>query len=273
MSLFAVLSVDDTLRARLDDVLPPEHDLARAVTWGGLRRLVRERPVSGVIVDSERLVHSMSPRPDVAVRGLKELGKDFPSVGVIVVAQPGTQGELLFHLGCAGLADLRLVQRSELPYQLRPELRKALRWSAASRVTQALASQVPRRHLPLVRRSLETLHRKLSADDFARAVGTHRPQLSQRLTRSGLPSVGRLLLWGRLLQAAVWLVEPGRTAESVSRQLEYSSGAAFRRVLRNRLRATPSEVVAAGGLPFVLDHFLRSCQALDPRPAISEKAS
>jgi len=54
-------------------------------------------------------------------------------------------------------------------------------------------------------------------------------------------------------------VEPGRTGESVSRQLEYSSGAAFRRALRNYVGMTPTEVRAFGGLPPVLSRFLDEC--------------
>src|ERR671934_141929 len=46
--------------------------------------------------------------------------------------------------------------------------------------------------------------------------------------------------------------EPGRTGESVSRQLEYSSGAAFRRALREYTGATPTHVAERGGLEFVL---------------------
>jgi AraC-like DNA-binding protein len=259
MSLFAVLSVDDTLRARLGNALHQHDDLAQAGSWVGLYRLVRERPVSGVIVDSERLLGVGNPDPTRLIRHLTKLRRNFPSVGNLVVARPDTQSELLFHLGCAGLPDLRLVRTEELGFRLKAEINHSLKWSAASRVTQALSSHVPGRHLVLIRRVLETLHRKLSADDFARTVGVHRPQLSQKLVSAGLPSVGRLLLWGRLLQSAVWLVEPGRTAESVSRQLEYSSGAAFRRALRGRLGATPTTLIEAGGLPFVLDRFLQVC--------------
>jgi AraC-like DNA-binding protein len=69
--------------------------------------------------------------------------------------------------------------------------------------------------------------------------------------------VGHFLLWVRLFHAGHWLTEPGRTGESISRQLEYSSGAAFRRALRHYTGATPTQVRERGGLPFVLGCFLR----------------
>jgi AraC-like DNA-binding protein len=75
----------------------------------------------------------------------------------------------------------------------------------------------------------------------------------------GLPSAGQLLVWAKLLHASRWLGDPGRSAESVSRQLEYSSGAAFRRALRTFVGATPTEVVTEGGLRFILGRFLDEC--------------
>src|SRR5690606_5059328 len=103
---------------------------------------------------------------------------------------------------------------------------------------------------------LDSVDRRPAADDFAREAGLSRPFLSECLKRAGLPSAGHLLIWVRLLQAGYWLEEPGRSAESVSRQLEYSSGAAFRRALRHYVGATPTEVIQGGGLVFVLRRFL-----------------
>jgi AraC-like DNA-binding protein len=79
------------------------------------------------------------------------------------------------------------------------------------------------------------------------------------MKRIGLPSTGHLQTWARLLHAGRWLEEPGRTAESVSRQLEYSSGAAFRRALKQYTGATPTEVVESGGLKFVIARFMERC--------------
>jgi hypothetical protein len=49
----------------------------------------------------------------------------------------------------------------------------------------------------------------------------------------------------------------------VSRQLEYSSGAAFRRALRTYVGATPTEVKEQGGLRLVLGSFLDACGLSD----------
>ncbi|MGW8267638.1 MAG: hypothetical protein ACWGSQ_14830, partial [Longimicrobiales bacterium] len=44
--------------------------------------------------------------------------------------------------------------------------------------------------------------------------------------------------------------------ESVGRQLEYSSGAAFRRALKHYTGATPTSVREGGGLRLILRRFL-----------------
>ncbi len=79
------------------------------------------------------------------------------------------------------------------------------------------------------------------------------------MKRLGLPSTGHLLTWARLLHAGRWIEEPGRTGQSVSRQLEYSSGAAFRRALKAYTGASPTQVAERGGLEFVLGRFVERC--------------
>ena len=68
----------------------------------------------------------------------------------------------------------------------------------------------------------------------------------------------------RRVVAGCWLSEPGRTGESVSRQLEYANGSTFRRALRNYVGATPTEVREEGGLSLVLSRFLNRCGLEEP---------
>jgi len=112
--------------------------------------------------------------------------------------------------------------------------------------------------------ALDRVHRSWSADVFAHEVGYSRPFLSERLKEAGLPSTGHLLTWTRLLHAGHWLTEPGRSGESVSRQLGYSSGSAFRRALRNYVGGTPTELIANGGFTAVLESFVEACDLAGP---------
>ena len=52
--------------------------------------MVRERPVSGIVIDSAKLVTSRTSSARDATTHLKTLRRDYPSVGTVVVARPAT---------------------------------------------------------------------------------------------------------------------------------------------------------------------------------------
>jgi AraC-like DNA-binding protein len=138
-------------------------------------------------------------------------------------------------------------------------MRRVSMSGTSSFVQRAVSPYLPAREARTVRLAMEGVPRGWDTEHLAARVGLTRPHLSVRLKEVGLPSAGHLLVWAKLLHAGRWLIDPGRSAESVSRQLDYSSGAAFRRALRTYVGATPTEVIARGGLRFVLGRFLDAC--------------
>ena len=102
--------------------------------------------------------------------------------------------------------------------------------------------------------------RLLIAESLCGASETRLALLSHVAAAAAVTGADRAaIVWAKLLHAGRWLGDPGRTGESVSWQLEYSSGAGFRRALRNYTGATPMEIREAGGLEPVLDAFLATC--------------
>jgi AraC-like DNA-binding protein len=165
----------------------------------------------------------------------------------------------LFRLGRAGIQNLILLDAEDLSRAIPHALQRSAERSATAMVTRVMSPHLPFRELNAIRVAMDGVDYRWSAERFAEIVGLSRPFLSERLKACRLPSTGHLLLWTRLLHAGMWLEEPGRTGESVSRQLEYSSGAAFRRALKMYTGATPTEVVEEGGVSFVLARFLQAC--------------
>lgn len=249
MALIATLTTDRSLRARLEAVTDGRHALAWTASRGGLRRMVRERPVSATLVDLD------AAGPDT-LRFLGAFRRDYPNTGLVVVGAFEGRPLELFRLGRARLDPLILLGDVEVEAGARRALAHALSVGVAALVTARLSRFLPRRELVHVHTALDRIDLAWSAEAFASHIGLTRPVLSERLKGVGLPSVGRLLLWSRLFHAGHWLVEPGRTAESVSRQLGYSSGAAFRRALKLCTGRTPTEIREEGGLAPVLDRFL-----------------
>jgi len=252
MPFVAVLTKDARLRSGLREGVGAR-EVAGAQTWERLTWLVRERPVTGAVIDTDSLPGGVPADAVVA-----ELTRRFPSVATIIVARRGSDPFSLFRLGRAGLGGLVLLPVDALS-DVTGALVEALRTGTEAVVTRAVSSYLPARETLSVRRALLAAQHGWSSDELAATLGLTRPHASVRLRACGLPSLGHLLVWARLLHAGRWLADPGRTAESVSRQLGYSSGAAFRRALRAYTGLTPSEVRSAGGLRPVLTCFLDAC--------------
>jgi AraC-like DNA-binding protein len=219
---------------------------------------VRRRPVTAVILDASALPGSGSEIP------LAELRHSFPSIAAVLMARSGMDPSDLLRLGRAGIDGLVPVHFDEIDFTLPRALARALRRSTAALVAASVSRHVPAREAGAVRQALEGAQLGWTADRLASSVGLTRAHLSVRCRAVGLPSVGHLLGWAKMLHAARWLTDPGRSAESVSRQLEYSSGAAFRRALRNYTGATPTQIRERGGLPPVLEGFLAACDIVEP---------
>ena len=265
MALVALLSGDRRLRSLLERALLRGHSVAGTPSWSGFERLVRERPVTLGVVDVGALPWERFPGSAIA-----DFRTSFPNLGLVLISGPHENPVLLFHLGRAGISHLIVLGVDDPEGALPQAVALAGEKSASTLVARSLRPYLPGRELAAVRLAMEGVHHRWSAEEFAARIGLSRPFLSERLKASRLPSAGHLLVWVRLLHAAFWLEEPGRTGESVSRQLEYSSGAAFRRALKLYTDAMPGEVIRFGGLSYVLSRFQVACgfTARDPAPAI-----
>lgn len=253
MAFLSVLTRDSKVLAAVRDGLPGDGAVVRAGSWRRLAQLVRERPVTGVVLDS-----AVFPRRATYEAALVDLAVRFPSVWLVLVARRGMDPGSLFRLGQVGIRSLVLTHLDELRPGIGTAVRNAFRWSTEALVTRGISPYLPARETRAVRLAMRGAQLGWMTGDLAGRTRLSRPHLSVRLKSAGLPSAGHLLGWAKLLHAARWLGDPGRSGESVSRQLDYSSGAAFRRSLRNYTSLTPTEVREAGGLQPVLTTFMNA---------------
>lgn len=255
MALIPVLTRDPRLSVTVSDVVPDRFAVARSSSWDRLLWLVRERPATAVVLDSGALPE-VGPEPDERIADLR---RRFPSLGCVLVSRKGTNRLILLRLGRAAISNLELVQYEDVRSGLARAIGRSSAHGARSFVLRALGARLPRVERQVVRAALDGALLGWQADELAGHSGWTRPHLSVRLKACGLPSTGHLLIWAKLLHAGHWLTEPGRSAESISRQLEYANGPVFRRALRNYVGATPTDVRERGGLSFVLRCFLDVC--------------
>lgn len=255
MALVSTFSADVGVRTSLRGALAPVHDVAESSNLDRLTASLRERPVSICMVDLASFGWG---------NALLDLRRQFPSVGFVLLSSRREDPRTLFELGRLGFNSLVLLGAEDQDWRLLRSVDRAQETGVVARVLRHVGMDLPPRETSVLRTVLDQVHRCWSAEEFAHLMGLSRPFLSERLKGAGLPPVGRLLVWARLLHAGSWLGDPGRTGQSVSRQLEYSSGAAFRRALKNYTGATPTLVISRGGLAFVMRHFLDDCGFMTP---------
>lgn len=258
MALIGLFTGDRDVARSVRDALP-RHDLARSLTWEGFVRLVRERPIQASVVDLESCGRGRCEPMLVGFR------RSYPRHGVVALAGQLEDPRELFRLGRAAIPELIVLRTDRLRSELPRAIARSLAGGTSATVVRSVSPNVPGPVSDVLALALDGVHRSWTADVFAHEVGYSRPFLSERLKDAGLPSAGHLLTWTRLLHAGLWLTEPGRSGESVSRQLEYANGSTFRRALRNYVGSTPTEVVRGGGLVVVMGAFADAC-AFDAQP-------
>lgn len=130
--------------------------------------------------------------------------------------------------------------------------RAARRW-----VAESLARSVP----PICRSVwLHVLGsaQPLSAHEIARLLGMKSRTLRSHLAAQGLPSIGELALWARLLAAARLLDEPRHSAARAAQELGFGSVGALRSAMKRHVGMTPAELRIHGGVaPAVRAFFAR----------------
>lgn len=253
MALLTVFSNDSDVHRAARTALGPDSSHAHAGAWDRLLALVAERPTTGVVIDAERLT------PEAREPALVDLAARFPSVWVVLITRASLDPMTLFSLGRRGIRGLVLTRLDDVFAGSVDAIRRASKTTTEALVARLMSPYLPARESRTVRLAMRGVQLGWTTDELAGATGLSRAHLSVRLRSVGLPSAGHLLIWARLLHAGRWLSDPGRSAESVSRQLDYANGATFRRALRNYLGVTPTELRASGGLAPVLRAFARTC--------------
>jgi len=250
MALIAALLPDRLDREALRNAAPP-HQVLWAESWRELYRLVRKQPVAVAVAD----IHA-EDRKDGVLR-VYRFSQRFPITPLIVWGE--LDGRELFRLGKAGAWEVVPSRDADDRYLVSEVLRSALNGGLAPLVDARLRGRVSEDGRALVRFAAERIPEQIQVPDVAEAHGMSVSTLERRCERWGLPTPGRLLLWLRVLYGLRWLLEPGRSVESVAYQLGYSSGAAFRRAIKATIGGRPSPLRSEQGLDHALDLFLSEC--------------
>lgn len=255
MALIAALLSDQDDRQSLEAAASP-HRVLWAGSWRDLSRLVRHKPVAAAVAD----IHS-EVRKDGVLR-VHHFSRHFPLTPILVWGE--LDGRQLYRLGKAGARDVILAQDADDPVLVTEVIESTLRGGLAEVIDARLRGRVCEEARLLVREAADGIPDQIQVPDLAASRGISVSTLERRCERWGLPTPGRLLLWLRVLHGLRWLLEPGRSVESVAEQLGYSSGAAFRRAVKATVGGRPSPLRNRRGLDRALMRFLAECPGDGP---------
>lgn len=163
-----------------------------------------------------------------------------------------------FTLAMLGVRAVIAPGSGDDPTSLRQCLADHLNAAPLDALAARLAPNAPPRLRECLRAVVSSTGAPATVEQFASLARCSPRTLRRALRAAGLPAPEQFLSWRRLLHAAR-LLEDGRSADSVARTLDYSSGSALRKSLRLATGLRPRELVQGGGLALLAERFLAAC--------------
>jgi AraC-like DNA-binding protein len=257
MAIIAALLPSDADRAALHAAVPT-NELLWADSWKELHRIVRRRPVAAVVTDLRA-----ESRKDGVLRVFR-FSERFPLTPLVAWGE--LDGRELYRLGKAGASDVVISGDADDPSLVSGVLQSVLGQRLSVTLEERLGARLAPQALAIVKYASDHVPSHIQVPELAQAFEMSVSTLERRCERWGLPTPGRLLLWLRVLYGLRWLLEPGRSVESVAFQLGYSSGAAFRRAIKATIGGRPSPLRNPRGFERALDKFVSECPGTSPAP-------
>lgn len=250
MALIAALLPNQADRDALG-AAASEHQMAWAEDWRDLTRVVKKEPAVAAVAD----LHAEQGKDGVL--RIYRFAQRYPHTPILVWGD--LDGRDLFRLGKAGATEVLVGADGRNRHLVTEILGDATTDQIALRLDQGLSDRVGAEGRDLVARAARGIPAGIQVPELAGALGVSVSTLERRCQDWGLTTPGRILLWLRIIYGLSWLLEPGRSVESVAGQLGYSSGAAFRRAIKVTVGGKPTPLRNADGVAAAIDGFLDDC--------------
>ena len=245
VAYLALLQPDARAAARLSTALCVNHSVSAAATWRDLNSILARGEAAGVVVDADH------PDREHAVWEIKRLRRRYPEVAIVAYGEFRGEEEELYRFGGLGVDGVLPASKIGNTIAIRTAVNRAVASARASCVADLLVDAHGELGARTVAWAMEHAHENPTHSDMAAALGYTSHTLSGELRAAGLPSAGRLILWGRLLLVGAYLGVDGHTVEEAAFLVGYSTASSLSRALKRETGAPPSEVASKGGLNYV----------------------
>lgn len=227
------------------------HQMTWAENWRDLTRLVKQEPAVAAVAD----LHA--ERGKDGVLRIYRFARRYPHTPILVWGDLDARD--LFRLGKAGATDVVLAADATNRDLLGELIGDATRDHLVGRLDRRLSARIGEDGRDLVRQAASGIPNGIQVPDLADSRDLSVSTLERRCQDWGLTTPGRILLWLRIVYGLDWLLEPGRSVESVAIQLGYSSGAAFRRAIKVTVGGKPTPLRNPDGLTAAIEGFIEDC--------------
>lgn len=195
-----------------------------------------------------------------AATEIRRLRERSPALEVVALAdftrRPAADA---FTLATLGVREIVCTREPDAVAHVSAALGAHLNRGALEETVEALGATVPAAVHRWLAPVLLSARGAGSVAELARAVRCSPRTLRRTVRGAGLPSPEELLAWRRLLHAGR-LLDDGRSADSVARALDWSSGSALRKCLKRLTGLRPGELRRQGGFGALAALFLRRCR-------------
>ncbi len=195
------------------------------------------------------------------------LRERFPNVPVIAVAMAGVSSmQAALRLSQLGVSDLLDANEGLRADEIRAALSKTYSDATAMRVWNLIEEEFARQGgafpddlTTMMKRSLRYAHEHLPASKLAALMQMHERTLRKFCETRQLPSPQIIAGWARLLLAALYIEERGRTFVSIASLLGYPTVGALRKQITRYTNRSPKQLRDAGAMSVSLQLL---CEAL-----------
>lgn len=174
---------------------------------------------------------------------LRELRAHYPGIPVIAVAISGLSSfTSAMRMGQFAISELLTADPDLHPEHVDGALARAHHDGIVSRIWRAAALALPDAYVTLLKRALRMAHEPLTTSQLASATQMHERTLRKYCTRHRLPPPQQIVGWARLLIAAFYLDEGGRSTKAVADLLGFPTSDALRKQLMRYTRRSATQL-------------------------------